>query len=629
MGSLLRTVVAGFLDLWSSMMNGFLLIVTGIFEKQFGYDTAEFASMVDPGGVVLPIVLDVFTWTGIGLSVLFLGFGIWKSVFGEQITAQRENPLVLIARFFMAIIVVYFVFDFVNTTIMSIFVVPHSIINSITPPSIAMDSLSSVFKTDFSEIIPSIATMEEFGRIAVGMVVFGVCGLIFITKFLRLFVEMIERYLLMNLLIYSAPLAASTIASPSLSSVFAAWCKMLGGQIILILYNVFSIKLVLTTFAAVTQATFGVGTDEEVTASLFGFLLLFGLLNVAQRFDTYLNQLSINAGITGNMFGGDGALAMRVFDKAKSVGDGFAKTKPSTSGDGGKDGKGAKINDAKVESSKGKGMGVGSGAGSAMGTASTIASAVGGVSAASGTAVGKGINAAGLDNGKPKSLSDDDIRKREVTNAANALGKNGGLSAAGKPNEGQVGAKIHDGAAAMNTSPSNADSANNAALSPEQSHEAGASIGDGVVDINGGHTNNDTHTVASNSISENLNNTVTSGGAATQQGNSLKSSDGKSGNAVPASIMSMSADSGVSANDLVGAASQLGSPVSGSIANDGGAKQSSIASTSQSSNNFSGMSKNSTAQHPPAKLAIDSKPSIGHSVPRRMLENQHKSENKV
>lgn len=523
MDFLIRNVFAGFLDIWSAMMQGVLTVVTGIFDDQFGYNTQEFANMVDPNGAVLPVILDVFTWTGLGLAVLFFVFGLFKSVFGEQLSAQRENPLILLGKFFMAIFVVYFIFEFVNTTVMSIFVIPHSIIDGITPPSMALGSLGQLLTTNFSESVSSIATMEDFGRMAVGIVVFAVCTLIFIIKFLRLFVEMIERYLLMNLLIYSAPLAASTIASPSLSSVFAAWCKMLGGQMILILYNVFSIKLILTAFSAITHSSFDVSSDAGVTASLMGFMIIFGLLNVAQRFDTYLNQLSINAGITGNMFGSDGALAMRMFDKTKSAGNGFGKSSSSTMG---KDSKGAKIGNANIGSNgkSGKGSGILAGF-----DGFTPKDSTGGVKDNAQSKGGsKTSDVKGKGTGEKRPLSNDDIRKREVANAGKLLNKDG--NATNNPEKAQdnkQGSKINQANVVMQNGAEKSKGIDNA-----QADSKGSGILSGQVsgeNANGVNAQNTINENSASSISghnesqEGRSDTMVSNGAAISNSNGFNS----------------------------------------------------------------------------------------------------------
>ena len=77
-------------------------------------------------------------------------------------------------------------------------------------------------------------------------VILGVCAngavaivalilvLILAWNYIKLLFEAAERYILLGVLVYTAPVAFSTGASQATGNVFKSWCRMLGGQFFLL-----------------------------------------------------------------------------------------------------------------------------------------------------------------------------------------------------------------------------------------------------------------------------------------------------------------------------------------------------------------------------------------------------------
>ena len=61
--------------------------------------------------------------------------------------------------------------------------------------------------------------------------------------YIKLLFEAAERYILVGVLIYTAPVAFATGASENTSNVFSAWCRMLGGQLFLLIMNAWCLRL--------------------------------------------------------------------------------------------------------------------------------------------------------------------------------------------------------------------------------------------------------------------------------------------------------------------------------------------------------------------------------------------------
>ena len=62
-------------------------------------------------------------------------------------------------------------------------------------------------------------------------------------NYLKLLLEAAERYVLLGVLVYTAPVAFSMGASQTTSNIWKSWCRMLGGQIFLLLMNAWCLRL--------------------------------------------------------------------------------------------------------------------------------------------------------------------------------------------------------------------------------------------------------------------------------------------------------------------------------------------------------------------------------------------------
>ena len=62
-------------------------------------------------------------------------------------------------------------------------------------------------------------------------------------NYIKLLFEAAERYVLLGVLVFTAPVAFAMGAAESTSNIFKSWCKMLGGQIFLLLMNAWCLRL--------------------------------------------------------------------------------------------------------------------------------------------------------------------------------------------------------------------------------------------------------------------------------------------------------------------------------------------------------------------------------------------------
>ena len=62
-------------------------------------------------------------------------------------------------------------------------------------------------------------------------------------NYIKLLFEAAERYIMVGVLVYTAPMAFATGASENTSNIFSAWCRMLGGQLFLLIMNAWCLRL--------------------------------------------------------------------------------------------------------------------------------------------------------------------------------------------------------------------------------------------------------------------------------------------------------------------------------------------------------------------------------------------------
>ena len=83
------------------------------------------------------------------------------------------------------------------------------------------------------------------GSLASGSVALIVLILVIILawNYIKLLLEAAERYIIVGVLVFTAPVAFATGASENTSNIFGSWCRMLGGQLFLLIMNAWCLRL--------------------------------------------------------------------------------------------------------------------------------------------------------------------------------------------------------------------------------------------------------------------------------------------------------------------------------------------------------------------------------------------------
>lgn len=124
------------------------------------------------------------------------------------------------------------------------------------------------------------------------------CTLVIV--FFRLLLEVYERYVILAVMYYTAPLAFATLVSKS-SSIFKNWMQMFTAQFILMSTNLFFLGGFIGAWNGLlnrvaTGADFMFATKQEFFAVMF---LLIGWLVVGQKMDEHLRSVGLSVAQTG------------------------------------------------------------------------------------------------------------------------------------------------------------------------------------------------------------------------------------------------------------------------------------------------------------------------------------------
>ena len=172
----------------------------------------------------------VFVALAIGLILLNWVWQLFKN-FGLGIGIEAEDPVKLSLRSILFILLAYYARDIVNI-VLDIGGTPyHWILNSELPP-LNFANFNSVFLT-----ILGVCASGAVSIIALILV------LILAWNYIKLLFEAAERYVLLGVLVFTAPVAFSMGASQTTSNIFKSWCRMFGGQIFLLLMNAWCLRV--------------------------------------------------------------------------------------------------------------------------------------------------------------------------------------------------------------------------------------------------------------------------------------------------------------------------------------------------------------------------------------------------
>lgn len=293
LSSILQTLSTGLADVLDGVMTWFL--------KSLNMDLGNFLSVFP----LLEQFYYILRGFSVGMTAIIAGLAIAKFWIGSVDGAAQERPAAILVKASFAILAIYqggYVLEWI-----------------VHLGKVAFDRVLQVDAVNgFDAILPkgSIATFIKGASVDV---LTGVSGMflnlamailqialwvIIAWNLFKLVVEVCERWLMVGVLVYTSPLIYCTIPSPDTSPIFKKWTSMFVGSVIQMSLSVMFLKLILNGFS-----------NEAITDYNLRLLLILAMCKIAQRIDTYLQQLGVGVASTGenllnDIVGGAGALMM-------------------------------------------------------------------------------------------------------------------------------------------------------------------------------------------------------------------------------------------------------------------------------------------------------------------------------
>ena len=222
---------------------------------------------------------EVIVGFGVGLLLIMLVFQLFRN-FGVMLDIEAEDPLKILGKTTLFLGMILYSRSIVNT-LLGLLADPYAIfLNTASTPyefqltTLATAMFGSVFVNPFMAIVTLIF-----------MLVLG-------WQFLKLTVECVERYIVFYFALYCAPVVFATGAFKSTAQIFKSWCRMVASQAMLLLLNIWSIKLFLSFMPVF---------ERDSSNMMFNFLMGYAFLKFAQKADTLLRILGLNTASTGDM----------------------------------------------------------------------------------------------------------------------------------------------------------------------------------------------------------------------------------------------------------------------------------------------------------------------------------------
>lgn len=230
----------------------------------------------------------------VGLLLLNLIFQLFRN-FGIMQSGEAESPVRLTARTMLFLFLALFSDEILNIVLQ---------IGGTPFGWMMTEELPPINFADFNSVLLTILGVSLNGSIALIALILLI---ILAWNYLKLLFEAAERYVLLGVLVYTAPMALSMGGSMNTINIFRSWCRMLGGQIFMILMNVWCLRIFTSMFANFIANPLQLQNGKF----LIWFLCAVGFLKISQKIDTFMQMLGINVGRTGSAMLGEAAIAMK------------------------------------------------------------------------------------------------------------------------------------------------------------------------------------------------------------------------------------------------------------------------------------------------------------------------------
>lgn len=305
---MLETIVSWIASVCSELLDFIVTAFLGMMHLDLGSISESFPA--------LTVGYRIFQSIGIGLIVLIAVVQLFKFFLG-QLADVRDTPVHILLRSAIAAMLIWFGGFFVELAI-DLAKIPYDIFVNYDATE-TNDGFFAVMRDnlgDMNLIDGMTVSLGEAAMLVLSLILILLVG----WNILKLMLEVCERYLMIGVLAYSSPLIYPTFSSQATSDIFKRWVGMFCGQCVLMTISAWMLKIAISGFSLKV-------TDTNV---LFRIMLTLAFCKIAQRADTYMQQLGIGVATTGG----------NLLDEAIGFGMALSRGRGKRGGAGSADGNG-------------------------------------------------------------------------------------------------------------------------------------------------------------------------------------------------------------------------------------------------------------------------------------------------
>ena len=216
----------------------------------------------------------IFQTIGLALILGIASVQIFK-YFLSPLVDSKETPIQIAVRAAISAMLIFFG----NHAVMWL-------IDIARYPFLAMNSLKA---SEWS--VGSFSSgMSELGLASVILIML-LAVIAIVWNLIKLAIEICERYLMVFVLAFTSPLVFSTFTSKSTVGILGKWFSMFLSQCLLMTLSSWSLKLIISGLSTVGQV--------KPVNFLLHLIYVLAMCKIAQRMDSYMQQLGLNAAHTG------------------------------------------------------------------------------------------------------------------------------------------------------------------------------------------------------------------------------------------------------------------------------------------------------------------------------------------
>lgn len=234
-----------------------------------------------------PVVIEFYEILQAVAMGIVLGVGLFQLVrfFGGRLEEMRESPVQLLVNMAIAVVFIYFG-NYLLSWLVDLFNLPYQMM------------IGKIGTLSFSEMIADVELttdnilaliLDLFNPVGVPIetIVWTICLFFIVYHTCKILLEIVERYIVLCVLVYTSPLAWATLASNATRPIFKKWLNMFVSACLMILLSAWSLVVMFSTLKYAAESI------------VMTTLLFVALSKVAQRMDNILQTLGLNPVITG------------------------------------------------------------------------------------------------------------------------------------------------------------------------------------------------------------------------------------------------------------------------------------------------------------------------------------------